>query len=1013
MSVDADHDLKYNLFISHASEDKEDFVRPLVALLRQKGLKVWFDEEDLLLGDNLRESIDKGLSKSLYGVVICSHAFFSKGWTQAELEASFAKESEGNKFILPIRHNISVSDIKQYSPLLAGKVSISSEQGPEKVAEAILKSIGFTSNREARHQDSSAVLDLQSYRQQRIRHWEQKAYELDKRFIQLVLLLDHGLESEGPRFQASQEKFDDLWDLLQKIPNKACVLMGRPGCGKSTVLRYLDYQLSEAGIRNKISPLPFYVELNRFPMDGEPMAWLKTQWQVQYPQLPPLLQILKEQQCVWFLLDAINEMAYQNFADYCHKIEAWRQFLVEFTQKHSQVRFVFSCRSLDYSATLSDAQHFEVPHIKFESLSAQTIQAFLQKRLPEDWETLWTQLEQIQQHQSGTQEDLITTPFYLDLQVKQYLARQGQVAKGPAELIAGMVWLALEREIMLPPLKDSEAWLSQKDRKRLATRAWIKAAHRLPKQGQLMRALITLATKMQTQKGAGKQILVPTETAQQWIQMALNLESEQAAEDLLNMGWRLDILSLDMGQDTCAFQHQLLQEYFAAQGLVLQEALDCLYKPWQQDTVQPNLVERINELGKGDPLQGLPTTGWEETCIHAAAISLDSEVWIEQVAKQDLVLAARCVGSEEVQVSQALKAKLSQRLQARSQDWSADIRARFDAGLALGNLEDTRFVQRLGPDAAYIVPPLVSVSGGTYCIGSETGEEREKPVFKVELPDFKIGQFPVTNREFNCFIEAGAYEDEQWWDEASGALAWQRGEREDSGNINFYRQLYQDLRADFEGTCANYPHWTEVAVEQYKAFSEWTQNQLEDWLLQRFGKQKHRLPLFWEDSRYNNSAQPVVGVSWFEASAYCAWLSAQSGLSFGLPHEAYWEAAARGQAAREFSSGEVLEGNTYESHWRQTTPIGIYPGTPEETSIFDLAGNCWEWTANDYQQYPLELSRDQKSYGKNAKVLRGGSFSSRASFARASYRDFDVPGSRGGSVGFRLLLLPPSWSTEH
>jgi hypothetical protein len=75
---------KWNLFICHSSEDKNTIVRPLVIKLVQAGYKVWYDELELKLGDNLRRSIDQGLSNSVYGLVVLSPSFFDKEWPQKD-----------------------------------------------------------------------------------------------------------------------------------------------------------------------------------------------------------------------------------------------------------------------------------------------------------------------------------------------------------------------------------------------------------------------------------------------------------------------------------------------------------------------------------------------------------------------------------------------------------------------------------------------------------------------------------------------------------------------------------------------------------------------------------------------------------------------------------------------------------------------------------------------------------------------------------------------------------------
>ena len=90
---------RYDAFLCHASEDKEEFVRPLVRHLRELGLRVWYDEHTLEPGDRLRRSIDRGLSQSRYGVVILSHHFFAKHWPQVELDGLAQRETGGEKII--------------------------------------------------------------------------------------------------------------------------------------------------------------------------------------------------------------------------------------------------------------------------------------------------------------------------------------------------------------------------------------------------------------------------------------------------------------------------------------------------------------------------------------------------------------------------------------------------------------------------------------------------------------------------------------------------------------------------------------------------------------------------------------------------------------------------------------------------------------------------------------------------------------------------------------------------
>lgn len=114
---------EYDVFISHASEDKDEVVRPLANALRNEGLSVWYDEFELKIGDSLRRKIDKGLANSRFGIVILSKDFIRKGWTNYELDGIITKSITNEQIVLPIWHNITKKEVIQYSPSLADKLA--------------------------------------------------------------------------------------------------------------------------------------------------------------------------------------------------------------------------------------------------------------------------------------------------------------------------------------------------------------------------------------------------------------------------------------------------------------------------------------------------------------------------------------------------------------------------------------------------------------------------------------------------------------------------------------------------------------------------------------------------------------------------------------------------------------------------------------------------------------------------------------------------------------------------
>lgn len=134
-----DTSFEYDVFICHASEDKESFVRELAEKLTSEGLRVWYDKFTLTLGDSLRRKIEYGLSRSRYGVVVLSKNFFEKEWPQRELDGLVARENGSNKVVLPVWHEITKEEVQSFSPILADRLAVSTVQGVDYVVDEILK----------------------------------------------------------------------------------------------------------------------------------------------------------------------------------------------------------------------------------------------------------------------------------------------------------------------------------------------------------------------------------------------------------------------------------------------------------------------------------------------------------------------------------------------------------------------------------------------------------------------------------------------------------------------------------------------------------------------------------------------------------------------------------------------------------------------------------------------------------------------------------------------------------
>jgi Leucine-rich repeat (LRR) protein len=131
----------WDVFISHASSDAADVAMPLAKGLKRAGLRVWIDQQEIRIGDSIRAKIDDGLSRSRFGVVILSPAFFERDWTSRELGALLAVEDDGQRVVLPVWHNVTREDVRRYSPLLSDVAAAHTRQGLQPVIASIVDKV--------------------------------------------------------------------------------------------------------------------------------------------------------------------------------------------------------------------------------------------------------------------------------------------------------------------------------------------------------------------------------------------------------------------------------------------------------------------------------------------------------------------------------------------------------------------------------------------------------------------------------------------------------------------------------------------------------------------------------------------------------------------------------------------------------------------------------------------------------------------------------------------------------
>lgn len=259
-------------------------------------------------------------------------------------------------------------------------------------------------------------------------------------------------------------------------------------------------------------------------------------------------------------------------------------------------------------------------------------------------------------------------------------------------------------------------------------------------------------------------------------------------------------------------------------------------------------------------------------------------------------------------------------------------------------------------------PEMVLIPAGSFMMGSNDGQDNEKPIHRVTLKGFAFGKYAVTKGQFAAFVRAKGYRTEA--EQGDGCYGWSGSEIKKSTMYN----------------------WRNAGFKQ-------------------------------------GDDHPVMCVSWNDAKAYTQWLSHSTGKAYRLPSEAEREYAARAGATSKYAWGDTAN-HEYANYgkdtccgglaqgkdkWEYTTPVGQFPANA--FGLYDMHGNVWEWVQDGYHDSYIRAPSDGSAWENGGeqqyRVLRGGSWDYVSDGMRSAYRDWLTPTNRAGNLGFRVPRTVP------
>jgi formylglycine-generating enzyme required for sulfatase activity len=431
---------------------------------------------------------------------------------------------------------------------------------------------------------------------------------------------------------------------------------------------------------------------------------------------------------------------------------------------------------------------------------------------------------------------------------------------------------------------------------------------------------------------------------------------------------RSGLLTRRLG-DNLTFPHRTFQEYLAGVHLIDQDDFD---ERAEALAGRPDVWREVILLAAGNDFyvkennSRLKPRALVRALLDASRGKTDAASWRRLLLAGNVLVE---VDALNLRTARTLVDEARPRLLALMRDSeSLPPKERAEAGRLLAKLGDPR-------EAVLDVGKIewCAVPKGDFLMGSDDRDEMtlsfEKPQFTYRLDyDYAISKFPITNAQFKQFVDEEGYAKGEFWEAAITARRWEGG--------RVKREVY--VGEDDKGESIWETEWGEAPYD--------------------FG------------DPYNLPNHPVVGVSWYEAVAFCEWLSQRLGQDVSLPSEAEWEKAARSSDGRRYPWGDDPDPNRAnydESRIGSTSAVGCFAGGANPAiGCEDMSGNVWEWTRtkweDSYEGY--ERKEDNAIDGSgSSRMLRGGVFYFIRWFARGASRIRNPPDLRPAYGGFRVV----------